>query len=64
MYKIVYLKTGYIFLLPEETAKDLKKQFPEEYKILEKNGKKFCDKIKPAKTNINPKSIRDLVTEK
>ena len=43
MYKIKYLVTGHEFLLPDETAKDLKSQFPNDYKILEKNGKKFKD---------------------
>ena len=62
MYKIKYLVTGHEFLLPDETAKDLKKQFPNDYKILEKNGKKFKDikKVEP----INEGSIRNLVVEK
>ena len=62
MYKIKYLVTGHEFLLPDETAKDLKSQFPNDYKILEKNGKKFKDtkKIEP----INEGSIRNLVVEK
>ena len=64
MYKIKYLKTGHTFLLPEETAKDLKKQFPDEYKILEKNGKKFNDKIKSFKTDFNSKCIKELIIEK
>lgn len=45
MYKIMYIKTGHIFELPDEEAKDLKEKFPDEYKIVEKNGKKFRDKI-------------------
>ena len=45
MYKIKYLSTGHIFELPKETAEDLKKKFPSEYQILEKNGKKYKDKI-------------------
>ena len=28
------------------TAEELKKNFPEDYKILEKNGKKYKDKLK------------------
>lgn len=61
MYKIKYLITGHEFLLPDETAKELKDKFPNEYKIIEKNGKKFKDK----KTNIKYKegSIRELVTD-
>ena len=46
MYKIVYLKTGHIFELPEITAKNLKKNSPDDYKIVEKNGKKCRDVVK------------------
>ena len=61
MYKIKYLVTGHEFLLPDETAKELKEKFPNEYKILEINGKKVKDK----KTLIKFKdgSIRELVTD-
>ena len=61
MYKIKYLVTGHEFLLPDETAQELKDKFPNDYKIIEKNGKKFNDK----KTVIKYKdgSIRSLVTE-
>lgn len=61
MYKITYLKTGHVFLLPEQTAKELKKNFPNDYKILEINGKKYKDtrKIKIEDTN----SIRAKVVE-
>ena len=41
MYKIMYLQTGHVFTLPEDSAKELKEKFPDEYKIIEKNGKKF-----------------------
>ena len=61
MYKIEYLKTGHVFVLPNETAKELKERFPDDYKILEKNGKKFKD-IKKTKKKDND-SIRDLVAE-
>ena len=62
MYKIKYLVTGHEFLLPDETAQELKEKFPNDYKIIEKNGKKFTDK----KTIIKYKdgSIRELVVEK
>lgn len=62
MYKIKYLVTGHEFLLPDETAQELKDKFPNDYKILEKNGKKFSDK----KTAIKFKegSIRELVLDK
>ena len=63
MYKIKYLSTGHIFLLPEKEAKDLKTKFPDEYKILEKDGKKYRDKTTKQKKDINPKNIRDLVVE-
>lgn len=62
MYKIKYLITGHEFLLPDETAQELKDKFPNDYKILEKNGKKYTDK----KTIIKYKdgSIRELVLDK
>lgn len=61
MYKIKYLITGHEFLLPDETAQELKDKFPNDYKIIEKNGKKFNDKktVKKYKDS----SIRSLVTE-
>ena len=40
----------------------LKEKFPEDYKILEKNGKKFHDKIKK-KSITNKNSIYDLVID-
>ena len=63
MYKIKFLPTGHVFVLPENEAKRLKKQNPEEYKILEKNGKKFKDKTEPPKKN-NDKSILLKVLDK
>ena len=51
MYKISYIPTGHVFELPDEAAKELKEKFPEDYKILEKNGKKFCDGIIKHLTN-------------
>ena len=62
MYKIKYLITGHEFLLPDETAQELKDKFPNDYKIIEKNGKKFKDK----KTIVKYKdgSIRELVLDK
>lgn len=62
MYKIMYIKTGHIFTLPEDSAKELKDKFPDEYKILEKNGKKFKDKL-PSKRIVDNKSIYSLVVE-
>ena len=61
MYKIKYLITGHEFLLPDETAQELKDKFPNDYKIIEKNGKKFKDK----KTIVKYKdgSIRELVLD-
>ena len=63
MYKIKYLITGHVFLLPEDTAKDLKKQFPEDYQIIEKNGRKFKDTKKKKNTDAKDGSIRDKVVE-
>lgn len=34
MLKVKYIPTGYVFELPETTAKTLKELFPEEYKII------------------------------
>lgn len=61
MYKIRYLTTGHEFILPDETARELKEKFPNEYKILEKNGKKFKDTKK--KKEEKEGSIRNLVVE-
>lgn len=63
MYKIEFIPTGHIFELPDVTANELKEKFPEDYKILEKNGKKYRDKIKKKKLTKNG-SIYDLVVEK
>ena len=63
MYKIMYIKTVHTFELPDNEAKELKNKFPDEYKILEKNGKKFKDVISP-KIVENPDSIYDKVVEK
>ena len=63
MYKIEFIPTGHIFELPDLTAEELKEKFPEDYKILEKNGKKFKYKIKK-KALVNKGSIYDLVVEK
>ena len=62
MYKITYVHTGHVFELPDEAAQDLKNQFPEDYKILEKNGKKFRDKL-PKKKETDAKSIYSKVVE-
>ena len=62
MYKIEFIPTGHIFLLPDNTAAELKNKFPNDYRIIEKNGKKFRDKF-PEKRETNTKSIRHLVVE-
>lgn len=61
MYKIKYLTTGHEFLLPDETALELKEKFPNDYKITEKNGKKFRDTKK--KKEAKEGSIKELVVE-
>ena len=63
MYKIEFIPTGHTFELPDLTAEELKQKFPCDYKILEKNGKKYRDKIKK-KIQINSDSIFDLVIDK
>ena len=62
MYKIEFIPTGHIFELPDITAQELKEKFPEDYKILEKNGKKFRDRVKK-KIFSNNNSIYDLVID-
>ena len=63
MYKIMYIKTGHVFVLPEVDAKELKEKFPEDYKILEKNGKKYRDKIVSKQKSSDNGSIYSLVVE-
>ena len=63
MYKIEFIPTGHIFELPDSTARDLKERFPQDYKILEKNGKKYKDKVKKISLNIE-NSIYSKVVEK
>lgn len=62
MYKIKFIPTGHVFELPDITAEELKKSYPEDYKILEKNGKKFRDVVKKKKVE-DFKSIRSKVVE-
>lgn len=63
MFKIKYIPTGHIFIIPEKDAKLLKEKNPDEYLILEKNGKKFKDKnnVKPKE---EPKTILSKVLDK
>ena len=63
MFKIKYLPTGNIFVLPEKDAKLLKEKSPEDYQIIEKNGRKFRDKIKP-KIEDKETSIYSKVVER
>lgn len=62
MYKIKFLPTGHIFILPEIEAKKLKENSPSEYQILEKNGKKFKDKMNKSKPE-DSKSILSKILE-
>ena len=63
MYKIEFIPTGHTFELPDITAEELKEKFPEDYKILEKNGKKYRDKVKK-KVLVNSDSIYEKVIDK
>ena len=63
MYKIKFIPTGHVFELPDITAEELKKTYPEDYKILEKNGKKYRDKMNK-KVVSNNGSIYELVIDK
>ncbi len=62
MYKIKYIPTGHIFILPDTEAKKLKDTSPNEYQILEKNGKKYKDKMNKQKADEN-KSILSKVLD-
>ena len=64
MYKIKFIPTGHVFILPESEAKRLKKQTPNEYLILEKNCKKYKDKIGALKNNNHEKFILSKVLDK
>lgn len=63
MYKIKYLPTGNVFVLPEDEAKKLKDKSPSDYQIIEKNGRKFKDKIK-LKDRVKDNSIYSKVVDK
>lgn len=64
MYKITYMPTGHIFELPDEAALELKEKFPDDYKIIEKNGKKFRDNSRKKVKQPDCKSIYSKVVEK
>lgn len=57
MYKIKYIPTGHVFILPEAVAFELKEKSPADYQIVEKNGKKFKDSVKVEQTKAQPNSI-------
>ena len=63
MYKIEFVPTGHVFELPDSTAQELKDKFPNDYKILEKNGKKFRDTLKRKGKKIDNNSIYSLVVD-
>ena len=60
MYKIKYKETGHVFELPDDTASELKEKYPNDYQILEKNGKLYKDTKKQKKEE---NSIRDKIVE-
>ena len=63
IFKIKYIPTGNIFVLPKKDAELLKEKSPQDYIILEKNGKKFKDKI-PQKIESDSKSILSKIIDK
>lgn len=63
MYKIEFIPTGHIFSLPDDSAKELKSKYPAEYKIIEKNGKRFRDRIKKQEKIQNDKSILSKILD-
>ena len=64
MYKIKYLVTGHVFLLPEKDALELKERFPADYQVLEKDGKKVRDKVREPEKTIDMRNIKELVIDK
>ena len=64
MYKIEFIPTGHTFELPDITAEELKEKFPADYKILEKNGKKFRDKVKKIDQCDNGSIYKKVVEKK
>ena len=63
MFKIKYIPTGNIFVLPKKDAELLKEKSPQDYITIEKNGKKFKDKI-PQKIESDSKSILSKIIDK
>ena len=63
MFKIKYIPTGNIFVLPKKDAELLKEKSPQDYLILEKKKKKFRDKI-PQKIESDSKSILSQIIDK
>lgn len=63
MFKIKYVPTGNVFILPQKDAELLKEKNPEDYLIIEKNGRKFKDKL-INKSKIPKESILDKVIDK
>lgn len=63
MYKITYVPTGHIFELPDEAANELKDKFPDDYKIIEKNGKKVRESRVKKTKKVNSNSIYSKVVE-
>ncbi len=57
MYKIKYIPTGHVFILPEAVALELKEKSPCDYQIVEKNGKRFKDSVTVEQIKAQPNSI-------
>jgi len=49
--------------MSEEDAKDLKAKYPDEYKIIEKNGKKFNDNTRTKTKKREDNSIYSKIVE-
>lgn len=63
MYKIIYLPTGHVFELPDKAAIELKDNFPDDYRIIEKNGKRVRETSQKKAKKIDNKSIYSKVVE-
>ena len=57
------MNSNKIFVLPKKDAELLKEKCPQDYLILEKNGKKFRDKF-PQKIESDSQSILSQIIDK
>lgn len=65
MIKIKFLPTGNIFILPDNTAKELLSQFPTDYAIVDnkKNKTSKINKIAKNSKNQNTKNSQNKISD-